>query len=404
MKRAELLGKFSQVVGVSKAEAIVADAELTLGFEDRASFSELEIRDLCEEIAASYDGYIAEIANEVRIHTQAQQRFETLLENVPDPAVIVSFPDSVPTVKTVNKEFESVFGYDGATTRGLPLADLIVPAGTPYGMDVWLRDDTETDDEVIRTTATGEERTFLRRTAMETTIGGEVEGYGIYTDITDRIERERNLHTLKQLFSRVFRHNIRNELTVIKGHIAQIASSTDDTTIRSSTEILDGATDRLLSHTEKTRDIEKLVDADPDRYDVSLRELLRTAIPRGDERPETVTIRTTVPELSVRVVTGFETALENAIENATEHAPGPVTVEITATADAETVTLRIVDDGPGIAANETEMLTSGEETPLNHGSGVGLWLMSLYVEKSGGELTVSGTDAGTTVTMALERA
>ena len=404
MKREELLGKFSQVVGVSKAEAIVDDAESTLGFADRTSYSELETRDLCEEIVAAYDGYIAEIANEVRIHTQAQQRFETLLENVPDPAVIVSFPDSVPTVKTVNKEFETVFGYDRSTARGQPLADLIVPSGTPYGMDVWLREDAETDDEVIRTTATGEERTFLRRTAMETIMGGEVEGYGIYTDITDRIERERDLHTLTQLFSRVFRHNIRNELTVIKGHISQIASWTDDTRIRSSTETVDDATDRLLSHTEKTRDIEKLVDADADRHDVPLRELLTTAINQQGKRPETVSIHTDVPAVSVRVVAGFETALENAIENATDHASGPVTIEITATVDEETVTLSIVDDGPGIAANETEMLSTGEETPLNHGSGVGLWLMNLYVEKSGGALTVSGSDSGTTVTMTLKRA
>jgi C4-dicarboxylate-specific signal transduction histidine kinase len=50
------------------------------------------------------------------------------------------------------------------------------------------------------------------------------------------------------------------------------------------------------------------------------------------------------------------------------------------------------------------MLNSGTETPLAHGSGVGLWVMNWYVKKSGGELEITGNDSGTTVTMQLKRA
>ena len=197
MKRPELVARFSQVVGVSKAESIVTEAEAALGFEQRATYSRLDIRDLCEEISAEYDGYIAEIATEMRIQTQAQQQFDTLLENVPDPAVVVTFDNSVPVVKTANEAFETVFGYERAAIRGEPLDDLIVPSGTAYGMEVWTKTGGESEQEVTRVTASGEERTFLQRTAMETTMSGTVEGYGIYTDITTRIERERDLDMLK---------------------------------------------------------------------------------------------------------------------------------------------------------------------------------------------------------------
>jgi PAS domain S-box-containing protein len=404
MKRDELISRFSQVVGVSKAESIVSEAEAALGFDQPDTYSGFDVRDLCEEIAAEYDGYIAEIATELQIQTQAQQRFDTLLENVPDPAVVVMFDESVPVVKTVNREFETVFGYEKAAIRGKPLAELIVPSDTEYGMDVWAKTNDETDQEVTRITASGEERTFLQRTAMETTIGGAVEGYGIYTDITERIERERDLDMLKQLFSRVFRHNIRNELTVVTGQLSHIADRlTDESLTQSARTALDAA-NRLLSHTEKTRDIEKLIDTAPDRTEIALEQLVDDAVANQSELPANVSLQIDLPNESVHVVDGFVNAVSNAVENAISHNSAPLTINITAHTDDETVSLVITDTGDGIAANETEMLNSGTETPLAHGSGVGLWVMNWYIKKSGGELEINGSDSGTTVTMRLKRA
>jgi PAS domain S-box-containing protein len=404
MNRAELISRFSQVVGVSKAESIVADGEAALGFEQQETYSALDVRDLCEEIATEYDGYISEIATEMRIQTQAQQQFDTLLENVPDPAVVVTFEQSDPVVKTVNREFEAVFGYEKDAIRGEPLAELIVPPGAAYGTDVWAKTDVESDREVTRITASGEKRTFLQRTAMETTTSGTVEGYGIYTDITDRIERERDLDMLKQLFSRVFRHNVRNELTVITGQLSHLLERVPDTELAGSARTALNATDRLLSHVEKTRDIENLIDTAPDRAPVPLEQLVREAIDEQSPIPTDVTIRADLPEESVHVVDGFGTAVENAIENAIAHNPTPLAIDITATTDGERISLVIADTGDGISGNETLVLTRDEETPLTHGSGVGLWVMNWYVEKSGGELEITGSDSGTTVTMHLTRA
>ena len=404
MKRDELISRFSQVVGVSKAESIVAEAEAALGFDQPDTYSGFDVRDLCEEIAAEYDGYIAEIATELQIQTQAQQRFDTLLENVPDPAVVVMFDESVPVVKTANREFETVFGYEKAAIRGKPLAELIVPSGTEYGMDVWAKTNDETDQEVTRITASGEERTFLQRTAMETTIGGSVEGYGIYTDITERIERERDLDMLKQLFSRIFRHNIRNELTVVTGQLSHIADRLTDESLTQSARTALNAANRLLSHTEKTRDIEKLIDTAPDRTEMALEQLVDDAVVDQSELPANVSVQVELPDESVNVVDGFVNAVSNAVENAISHNSAPLTINISAHTDDETVSLVIADTGDGIAANETEMLNSGTETPLAHGSGVGLWVMNWYVKKSGGKLEINGSDSGTTVTMRLKRA
>ena len=46
---------------------------------------------------------------------------------------------------------------------------------------------------------------------------------------------------------------------------------------------------------------------------------------------------------------------------------------------------------------EASVLETGEETPLSHGRGTGIWMIRMLVTQSGGEITVDATDAGTTL-------
>lgn len=403
MKRTALVSHFSDVVGVTKADQIVTEAEATLGLEHPETYSAFEVRDLCDEIADSYDGYIAEIALELRVHTQAQQRFDALLENVPDPAVVTSFSDGEPIVKTVNSEFVDVFGYAKAEAEGNPLADLIVPDGEPYGAAVLAQADNGGDREVSRQTKTGQQRTFILRTAMHTTMPGEIEAYAIYTDITARKRRERDLELLTNLFSRVFRHNVRNELSVVMNRAALIRDWTADDRIEDSADSILDAADRLHSHAENTRDIEALIAAEPVVVEQPLVRLCASAIEQVGRLPEGVTVETDLPAVPVRVIHRFQTAIVDALENAIEHNPHPLRIELRGEVTETTVTLVIADDGDGIASEEIAILETDEESPLEHGSGVGLSVMQWYVEKAGGELTITGDATGTTVRMRLER-
>jgi len=44
-----------------------------------------------------------------------------------------------------------------------------------------------------------------------------------------------------------------------------------------------------------------------------------------------------------------------------------------------------------------EVLETGEETPLNHGQGLGVWMVRMLVAQVGGDVSVDVTDGGTTV-------
>lgn len=97
--------------------------------------------------------------------------------------------------------------------------------------------------------------------------------------------------------------------------------------------------------------------------------------------------------------------LENLVENALVHndAPTPVvTVSARQTGDGDAIRLSVADNGPGIPEQERAVITTGVESPLEHGSGLGLWAVKRGVVRLGGEATVSENQPeGSVVTLRL---
>jgi signal transduction histidine kinase len=102
-------------------------------------------------------------------------------------------------------------------------------------------------------------------------------------------------------------------------------------------------------------------------------------------------------------------AVENLLENAVEHndADRPrVDVAVDpATGDDRYTRLSVADDGPVIPEPELAVLRKGVETPLEHGSGIGLWLVHWAVTAAGGDVTFERTEPrGNVVTLVLPAA
>ena len=86
--------------------------------------------------------------------------------------------------------------------------------------------------------------------------------------------------------------------------------------------------------------------------------------------------------------------IENAIKHGREH--GRVFVSV-ATLDSRYVEVRVDDDGPGVAANERETIFSLAKrgsTATAHGSGIGLAVVRLMLERIGGEADVGDSLLG----------
>ncbi|WP_254864526.1 histidine kinase N-terminal 7TM domain-containing protein [Halovivax gelatinilyticus] len=225
----------------------------------------------------------------------------------------------------------------------------------------------------------------------------------VIRDVTDQRARERDLDLLKQVLSRVFRHNIRTELTVIGGHAELIGDRSNDPAIDDSLRTIEEYTERILGHSEKAKDLERVLDAG-DEHSVAIDRVVERRVAAMADGHPNARFEVDVDALTVSVHPGLDLAIEELLTNAVVHNDAPTpTVAIRTDATGETVRLVVADDGPGIDAHELAPIEAGTESDLEHGSGIGLWLVRLVANRSGGTLTIGRDDelGGTRVELSL---
>ena len=210
--------------------------------------------------------------------------------------------------------------------------------------------------------------------------------------------RESELDLLRQVFTRVLRHDLRNSLCIVKGHGGTIAREADEPVDELGDAIV-AEGDRLEDIAQKTTTIARLVN---EREIVTcdlvacVREVTASL---ADRYPAASIELATPPTAPIRASTGLEAALRNLLENAIEHTGDAPAVRVSVRREGAETVLEVSDDGPGIPRQEIAVLEGGRETALEHGSGVGLWLVDWVVTHSDGELSFESTDEGTTVTV-----
>ncbi|KPN32162.1 sensory histidine kinase AtoS [Halolamina pelagica] len=93
--------------------------------------------------------------------------------------------------------------------------------------------------------------------------------------------------------------------------------------------------------------------------------------------------------------TELDVAIAELLTNAVKHNPGSTPhVDVTVRDDDGWIEIGITDDGPGIEEMEQRVVTTGSETALEHGSGLGLWLVNWIVTQYGGSFKISSRDGG----------
>ncbi|SDF09478.1 PAS domain S-box protein [Halorientalis regularis] len=239
--------------------------------------------------------------------------------------------------------------------------------------------------------------------ALLTDENGEFRGsVGVLRDVTDRQERERRLTVL----NRALRHDLRNSMHVIMANAELVARAVSDQQTQEKLDTIVDRAEQINSLSEKAREIEQtLANHEQTRKPIDLGELLATQVERfRDEYPE-ATFETDLPAHAwVEATPLIDTAVENLIENSIEHTDeARIQVSLSTTGDAVTVT--VADDGPGIPEKERRIVGKGSETPLDHASGLGLWLVTWITRDSGGEVVFEAPEeGGSVVRLVLDKA
>jgi len=245
----------------------------------------------------------------------------------------------------------------------------------------------------------------------------QLTGYAlVLRDVTDRRAYEQRL----QVANRVLRHNLRNDMNVVHGLAGRIESGDVEesecslsTANRNAAGSGDGdqaavaariqsKVEAVVDTSEKVRQMTRVEPSSGEEVEPVDLSTAAAAVLAGFDCPPTATIERDLAPSPVGAVadeSALATALGNLLENAVEHNDDPEPwLRLDAGVDDGTAFLRVADNGPGIPAEEQEVLRREAETPLQHSQGLGLWLASWSARAAGGELAIESTSPdGTTV-------
>lgn len=307
----------------------------------------------------------------------------------------------------VNERLEELYGYPAEELRQMDVEEYTAPS-TRFTQQKAL--------EQIRAAADGDSREFewqverangdvrwVRVHLQPTTIDGRSVVVAEVSEITEYRKREQRL----RLLSRIVRHNLRNKMTVVRGHAEQLEVALDDP--GQSVEKIRATAADVGGLSESVSQLEEIADSDTtDRSPRSLARVAHSAIEEARrDYPDadlSVDVRS---DPAVIADNGVDYALEQAIENAVVHNTRETpTVTVTTDTEDDHGVLQVVDDGPPIPSVETDVLEDDVETSSTyHGTGVGLWVMQWCLSALGGELTFERDEhRGNVVSMALPKA
>ena len=221
--------------------------------------------------------------------------------------------------------------------------------------------------------------------------------FGLVVELRRQQSRAEALNRRNSILNHIMRHDIRNDVGVIRGYADLLAERVDP----DDQELLrpiENKSEQIVETSELARQIQSIED-DPDRKPV---DVVATVVGYVSEARDTypeATISTDLPEEAwVEAGDLFRTALSNLVENAIEHHDRSPSVTIQV-ADAATgsVTVRVLDDGPGVPREVREALFRHENGPSEGRPGLGLWLVKGVVDGYGGELSIRDREPRGTV-------
>ncbi|ARS91213.1 PAS domain-containing sensor histidine kinase [Natrarchaeobaculum aegyptiacum] len=411
---ADLVGRNVEEVRPSPAAAMIDDAiEQThrTGNPDRVEY-ELEIDDerrwfegrtaLLEE---SQENHVLFVRREVTRRKEHEQELRRFRRAVDAAGAAIYITDRDERITYVNPAFEEITGYTEADVIGE--TPRIISSGehdTEYYEGLWV---TILAGETWREEITNKRNSGEHYHAEQTIApifdeSGEIcEFVSIQIDVTERKHRERQLRVL----DRILRHNLHNDMTVVLGHASNIEEATEGELARSA-RVIQEEGESLVAKVDKEREIVRLITESPKPRPIDMATLVGHRAADVRDRYEEATIDVDAPDtVTAMAVNDVERALEELLENAIVHCDRSPHVTIVVEAGPETVTLRIADNGPGIPAQERNVLAGNTDIDaLYHGSGMGLWFVYWTVRLSEGTLDFEENDSrGSVVVLEFER-
>jgi PAS domain S-box-containing protein len=319
-----------------------------------------------------------------------RERYTTLFETLPTPVLHATPADGEPVVQRVNPAFEDVFGCDAESIRGDRVHEYIVPEDRTTDAEQLnhrIMTEGEVQTEVQRKTTDGK-RTFQLNVQTRETESGGIDGYAVYTEITERKEYEQKLEAQNEQleeFTSVVSHDLRNPLNVadLRLDLARQECESDHLDrVANAIERSQALVEDLL---KLARTDEQVIELEPVTLAEAATQSWRTVNTRSATL-ETETNRT------LRADRGqLQQMVENLIRNAIEHGGDDVTITV---GDLDNG-FYIEDDGAGIDTDEQAGIFEAGYSTSEEGTGFGLAIVKRVVQAHGWTIRVAdGSEMG----------
>ena len=342
---------------------------------------------------------------------QREQRLQLFRNAVDNSANAVLITDREGSIEYVNPAFEAQTGYTADEMEGLTPHVIKSGRQSPeFYEELWntILDGRKWEADLINQRKSGELYQVYQQITSITNDESEITHFvAVESDVTERRLREQQLDVL----NRVLRHNLRNGMNVIDGNLTLIEETIDDDSVSAFVDSVQSRIDELERVSERAATVRSLFEQEkPEGAVYPVEELCVDVADSFADRYPDATLSTDSGDIAVKADRRLRVGVIELIDSIVPHNEAATPeIRITATpADgtraAEWVEITVSDNGSGIPASEWEAIRAGQETPLEHGTGLGLWLVHWTVKLLGGEVTIEDHDSGTQVVMTLPRA
>lgn len=332
-------------------------------------------------------GTVQEVTDQVERERELE-RYELVVRTAGDPIYTV---DSDGRLAMVNDAVLEVTDRPPEAVEGAPVSAVFGSNHAETLADRVTRllagDEQEGTVATTVTLPDGSRRIFQTRIAV-VPFEGAFRGYAcVSRDVTDLREHQRRLSVL----DRVLRHNLRNTMNVVLGH-ADTLTDAPDPGIRETAAAIVEAGEELLSLGEAARRFQDTIDPHVDTtVETDLGQHVRHVVEEQRlDHPGATFLTDLSGTVRARTPEALDLALSEVIENAVVHCDhDDPQVEVSVETEDGSAVVRVADNGPGVERLTRLALDRGSESPLEHASGLGLWLVRWTVAASDGSLDIS---------------
>jgi PAS domain S-box-containing protein len=402
---AELMGKPVATLIVPDARPSVMQ-EIARHVASKTGISCIEVparhkegRDLVIEIHSSpfndSEGRLAGlrgVASDVTERRRAQaalaestELYQKLIATVPD---LVVRTDLAGTITYINGKGIELGGYSSAEeVLGTPVFRHFAPEDLPRALEntrLMFERPLGPMEYTFITSSGARLALEINGDVLRTPDGSPLGMVYVGRDVTQRKKAEdalRNTHRQLSLLSSITRHDILNNITVIRGFLGLATARSDTPVMTSFLERINEKTKLVQSQIEFTRIYQDLGSHEPQWQDIHTI-FVKTPPPSG------ITVSDTCSGIEINADLMLEKVFFNLIENSVRHGGQLSEITLTAQEHGAQLVIRYQDDGAGIPAKEKDVIfTQG----YGKNTGFGLFLVREILAITGIAIRETGT-------------